>query len=175
MKVILLERIAKLGKLGDLVTVKDGFARNFLLPYKKALRATEENKKHFELQRESFEKKSKDLHTVAEGIARGLKNAVFKVAAPASESGMLYGSVSVKDIAKLVSDKVASLVRPAQVLMPTPIKTVGVHTVSLHLHADVDVQITLSIAPSLEEAENQLKSASKKESAEQTEEPVTTE
>ncbi|MEI8320621.1 MAG: 50S ribosomal protein L9 [Alphaproteobacteria bacterium] len=158
MKVVLLTRIEKLGTLGDVVTVKDGYARNFLIPQKKALRATNENMKQFEAQRAHLETQNKHFHSKAESFAHKLQDFKAIVVRQASEGGILYGSVSARDVAKLVSEQ-GEMVTAAQVKMPQPIKTVGVHTVPVQIHPEIRVDVLISIAPSEEEAKAQLKPA----------------
>src|SRR6476646_3699417 len=138
MKVILLERTGKHGHIGDEVTVKDGYARNFLLPQGKALRATEANRKKFEVERVSIEKRNAERREAAAGIAAGLNGKTVVIIRQAGEPGQLYGSVSSRDVAD-------------------PIKTVGVHPVPLHLHAEVAVSVNVNVARSDDEAERQSK------------------
>jgi len=154
MEVILLERIARLGQMGDTVRVKDGFARNFLLPRGKALRATEANKKVFESQRAQLEARNLELKKEAEQVHGKLDGQTFVIIRQAGETGQLYGSVSTRDIADVITAGGVSVNRNQVVLM-TPIKTIGMHAVPVHLHAEVDSKITLNIARSPEEAERQ--------------------
>lgn len=154
MKVILLERIGKHGHIGDEVSVKDGFARNFLLPQQKALRATEANRKKFERDRADIEKRNQERREAAAGIASGLNGKSVVIIRQAGETGQLYGSVSSRDVADaLISDGFS--VSRSQVDLANPIKTVGVHTVPLHLHAEVAVTITVNVARSEDEATRQ--------------------
>lgn len=154
MKVILLERIGKHGHIGDEVTVKDGFARNYLLPGGRALRATEANRKRFERDRADIEKRNQERREAAAGIAEGLNGHTVVMIRQAGETGQLYGSVASRDVADaLVSDGFS--VSRSQVDLATPIKTVGVHTVPLHLHAEVAVNITVNVARSADEAARQ--------------------
>ncbi|MDC9824030.1 50S ribosomal protein L9 [Devosia sp. ZB163] len=156
MKVILLERIGKHGHIGDEVSVKDGFARNFLLPQQKALRATEANRKRFERDRADIEKRNQERREAAAGVASGLNGKSVVIIRQAGETGQLYGSVSSRDVADaLISDGYA--VTRAQIDLANPIKTVGVHTVPLNLHAEVAVSITVNVARSEDEAERQQK------------------
>ena len=156
MKVILLERIGKHGHIGDEVSVKDGFARNFLLPQQKALRATEANRKRFERDRADIETRNQERREAAAGIAAGLNGKTVVIIRQAGETGQLYGSVSSRDVADaLISDGYS--VSRSQVDLANPIKTVGVHTVPLHLHAEVAVTITVNVARSEDEAERQSK------------------
>lgn len=154
MKVILLERIGKHGHIGDEVSVKDGFARNFLLPQQKALRATEANRKKFERDRADIEKRNQERREAAAGIASGLNGKSVVIIRQAGETGQLYGSVSSRDVADaLISD--GFTVSRSQVDLANPIKTVGVHPVPLHLHAEVAVSITVNVARSEAEAARQ--------------------
>lgn len=154
MKVILLERIGKHGHIGDEVSVKDGFARNFLLPQQKALRATEANRKKFERDRADIEQRNQERREAAAGIASGLNGKSVVIIRQAGETGQLYGSVSSRDVADaLISD--GFTVSRSQVDLANPIKTVGVHTVPLHLHAEVAVSITVNVARSEDEAARQ--------------------
>lgn len=156
MKVVLLERIEKLGRFGDIVTVKNGYARNFLIPQKKALRATNENIQYFDKQRATLETQSQQLQTKAEGFAKKLEGFKLLIIRQASESGILYGSVSARDLAKLVSEE-GQTITATQIKIPQPLKSIGVHTIPIQLHAEVRVEVLASIAPSKEEAEAQLK------------------
>ncbi len=154
MEVILLERISRLGQMGDVVRVKDGFARNFLLPKGKALRANEANKKKFEAQRAQLEARNLERKSEAEKIAELLDGKSFVVVRSAGETGQLYGSVSTRDIADLLSDEGFSVARN-QVLLNHPIKTIGLANVAIALHPEVEVTVTLNVARSPEEAERQ--------------------
>ena len=152
MEVILLERIAKLGQMGDTVRVKDGFARNFLLPKGKALRATAPNKERFEGMRKELEAKNLENRGEAKKIGDKLDGKSFVAIRQASESGQLYGSVSARDIADLVTEGGFSITR-SQVELHAPIKTIGQHKVVLALHPEVEVTVTLNVARNAEEAE----------------------
>ena len=154
MKVILLERIGKHGHIGDEVSVKDGFARNFLLPTGRALRATEANRKRFERDRADIEKRNQERREAAAGIASGLNGKSVIIIRQAGETGQLYGSVSSRDVADALNADGYSVAR-SQVDLANPIKTVGVHSVPLHLHAEVAVSITVNVARSEDEAERQ--------------------
>jgi large subunit ribosomal protein L9 len=154
MKVILLERIGKHGHIGDEVSVKDGFARNFLLPQQKALRATEANRKKFERDRADIEKRNQERREAAAGIASGLNGKSVVIIRQAGETGQLYGSVSSRDVADALNNDGFSVGR-SQVDLANPIKTVGVHPVPLHLHAEVAVSITVNVARSEDEAARQ--------------------
>ena len=154
MDVILLERIARLGQIGDTVKVKDGFARNFLLPQGKALRANEANKKKFEGQRAQLEARNLERKSEAEAVAGKLDGATFIVVRSAGETGQLYGSVSTRDIADILSENGFSVARN-QVELNHPIKTIGLTNVAIALHPEVEVTVTLNIARTAEEAERQ--------------------
>lgn len=154
MKVILLERIGRLGHLGDEVNVKDGYARNFLLPQHKALRATEANRSKFERDRAQIEQRNQERREAAAGIASGLNGKVITIIRQAGETGQLYGSVSSRDIADVLSETGQTVAR-SQVSLAEPIKAIGLHVVPLHLHAEVDVSITVNVARSEDEAERQ--------------------
>ena len=154
MDVILLERIARLGQMGDTVKVKDGFARNFLLPTGKALRANEANKKKFEGQRAQLEARNLERKSEAEKVAETLDGKNFIVVRSAGETGQLYGSVSTRDISDILSDEGFSVSRN-QVELNHPIKTIGLTNIEISLHPEVLVTITLNIARSADEAERQ--------------------
>ena len=154
MKVILLERVGKSGHIGDEVTVKDGYARNFLLPQHKALRATEANRKKFEVERASIEKRNAERREAAAGIAAGLNGKTVVIIRQAGETGQLYGSVSSRDVAEALSAEGYTVAR-SQVTLADPIKTVGVHSVPLHLHAEVAVSVNVNVARSEDEAARQ--------------------
>jgi large subunit ribosomal protein L9 len=154
MEVILLERVAKLGQMGETVRVKDGYARNYLLPGGKALRATEANKKRFEGQRVQLEARNLELKTEAAGVAEKLDGQSFVIIRQAGETGQLYGSVSSRDIADAVTTAGFSLTRN-QVALTTPIKAIGLHKVPIQLHPEVEIAITINVARSPEEAVRQ--------------------
>jgi len=156
MKVILLERVGRMGHIGDEVTVKDGFARNFLLPQQKALRATEANRKRFESERQNIEKRNQERREQAAGVAAGLNGKSVVMIRQAGETGQLYGSVSSRDVADALSADGYSVAR-SQVNLADPIKTVGLHTVALNLHAEVAVTVTVNVARSEDEANRQAK------------------
>jgi large subunit ribosomal protein L9 len=156
MEVILLERIAKLGQMGEKVRVKDGYARNFLLPSGKALRATEANKKRFESQRVELETRNLEMKREAESVGEKLSGKSFILIRQAGETGQLYGSVSTRDIAEVVTAGGFTTNRN-QIVLKTPIKAIGLHEVPVHLHAEVEVPITINVARSPEEAERQAK------------------
>jgi large subunit ribosomal protein L9 len=154
MDVILLERISKLGQMGETVKVKAGFARNFLLPQGKALRANEANKKKFEGQRAQLEARNLERKNEAQQVADQLDGKTFVVVRSAGETGQLYGSVSTRDISDIVTAEGFSVGRN-QVELNQPIKTIGLTNVAIALHPEVEVTITLNIARSADEAERQ--------------------
>ena len=156
MKVILLERTGKHGHIGDEVTVKDGYARNFLLPQHKALRATEANRKKFEVERASIEKRNAERREAAAGIAAGLNGQTVIIIRQAGETGQLYGSVSSRDVAEALTAAGFQVAR-SQVDLADPIKNVGLHVVPLHLHAEVAVSVNVNVARSDDEAARQAK------------------
>ena len=152
MEVILLERIGKLGQMGDVVRVKDGFARNFLLPRGKALRATAENKSKFEGMKDELQARNLELKGHADTLAGKLNGRTIVVLRQASESGQLFGSVSTRDIAGLLSGDSAEVNR-TQVVLNAPIKTIGPYKVPMALHPDVETIVTVIVARSAGEAE----------------------
>lgn len=154
MEVILLERIGKLGQMGDVVTVKNGFARNFLLPRGKALRATPANMKRFEDERAQLEARNLELKSEASGVAEKIDGESFVVIRQAGDTGQLYGSVSTRDISEIVTEGGFTIVR-SQVLLDRPIKMLGVHVVRLSLHPEVETTVNINVARSEEEAERQ--------------------
>ncbi|WP_027165534.1 50S ribosomal protein L9 [Mesorhizobium sp. WSM3224] len=156
MEVILLERISRLGQMGETVKVKDGFARNFLLPQGKALRANEGNKKKFEGQRAQLEARNLERKSEAAQIAEKLDGKSFIVVRSAGETGQLYGSVSTRDIADLLTAE-GFTVNRNQVELNQPIKTIGLTNVAIALHPEVEVTVTLNVARSADEAERQAK------------------
>ena len=157
MEVILLERVAKLGQMGDVVKVRPGYARNFLIPQRKAVRATGENRKRFEEERAQLEATNLSRRSEAEEIAARMKGLSVILIRQAGESGQLYGSVNARDIADSVTDEGVSVARQ-QVVLPRPIKSLGIHDVSLALHPEVVVDILVNVARSPDEAELQAKS-----------------
>ncbi len=159
MEVILLERVAKLGQMGESVKVRDGYARNFLLARGKALRATEGNKKHFETQRAQIEARNLEAKKEAEIVAEKLEGQSFIIIRQAGESGHLYGSVATRDVAEAATAGGFSLNRN-QIVLVHPIKALGLHQVPVHLHPEVDVKITVNVARSAEEAERQARGES---------------
>ena len=156
MDVILLERIGKLGHMGDTVKVKDGYARNFLLPRNKALRATEANKKKFESQRADLEARNHELKRAANEAAGKVDGAVVVIIRQAGETGQLYGSVSARDIADALA-AAGHAVQRSHVAIQQPIKTLGLHPVPIHLHPEVESKVTVNVARSVEQAERQSK------------------
>ena len=154
MEVILLERISRLGQMGDTVKVKDGYARNFLLPKGKALRANEANKKKFDGQRSQLEARNLERRSEAQKIADTLDGKNFIAVRSAGETGQLYGSVSSRDIAELLTAEGFSVGRN-QVELNHPIKAIGLTNVAIALHPEVEVTISLNIARSADEAERQ--------------------
>ncbi len=154
MEIILLERVAKLGQMGDTVRVKDGFARNFLLPRGKALRATEANKKKFESQRVQLEARNLELKKEANAVHDKLDGRTFIIIRQAGETGQLYGSVSTRDIAEAITAAGVTATRN-QVALSQPIKAIGLHAVPIQLHPEVIAKVTINVARSPEEAERQ--------------------
>lgn len=154
MEVILLERIGRLGQIGDVVKVKDGYARNFLLPQGKALRATEANRAHFEDERAQLEARDLERKTDAEAVAGTLGGESFVVIRQAGDNGQLYGSVSTRDIAIAVTEGGFSIER-RQVLLDKPIKTLGLHEVRIALHGEVVPTVTVNVARTDDEAKRQ--------------------
>ncbi|MBI1868940.1 MAG: 50S ribosomal protein L9 [Methylocystis sp.] len=154
MEVILLERVAKLGQMGDTVRVRPGYARNFLLARGKALRATEANKKHFETQRAQIEARNLAARGEAEAVAVKLEGQNFVIIRQAGESGHLYGSVAPRDIAEAATAAGFLLARE-QIALQHPIKALGLHNVPVYLHPEVEVKVVVNVARSSEEAERQ--------------------
>jgi large subunit ribosomal protein L9 len=154
MDVILLERIEKLGQMGDVVSVKPGFARNYLLPQKKAMRATENNRNSFDGQRAQLETVNLEQRGEAESVATKLDGLAFVVVRQASDNDQLYGSVTVRNVAQAITDA-GFTVESKQVQLARPIKTVGMHDVIVKLHPEVSVTVRANVARSDEEAEMQ--------------------
>ena len=154
MEVILLERIAKLGQMGEKVRVKNGFARNFLLPKGKALRATEANVERFENERAQLEARNLEQRQEAEFVAENLNNSTHVIIRQSGESGHLYGSVTTRNIADLLTENGVTIQRN-QVSLQKPVKTIGLHSVDISLHPEVEVSIKLNVARTEEEAERQ--------------------
>ena len=155
MKVILLERVEGWGSLGDVVNVKDGYARNFLLPRAKALRANNANLKVFEGQRADIEARNAKAKEAAGGAGEKLDGTSYILIRQAGESGQLYGSVAGRDVADAVNAEGVSKVERSMVVLDKPIKTLGMHEVKVRLHPEVTVTVTLNIARSQDEAERQ--------------------
>jgi large subunit ribosomal protein L9 len=151
MEVILLERVARLGQMGDVVRVKDGFARNFLLPRGKALRATDENRGRFEGMKSELQARSAKLKTEASGIADKLNGKSFTVLRQASEAGQLFGSVSPRDLVHLITEAGFDVNR-SQISLNAPIKTIGQHTVPVALHPEIETSISVIVARNDDEA-----------------------
>ena len=154
MKLVLLERVENLGQMGDVVTVRPGYARNFLLPQEKALRATEANLARFEAERDALEKRNAERAAAAATDGEKIDGESFVLIRQAGESGQLYGSVTSRDIAEMISEAGVSVSR-GQVAIHAPIKTLGLHEVRIRLHADVSVNVTINVARSEDEAERQ--------------------
>ncbi len=151
MDVILLERIEKLGAMGDVVSVKPGFARNFLLPQSKALRATKANKARFEAERDYLEKRNAENAAQAAADGKTVDGNSYVIIRNAGETGQLYGSVSARDIQEVVGEPV----KRNMISLNQPIKSLGLHEVTVKMHADVSVNITINVARSKDEAERQ--------------------
>jgi large subunit ribosomal protein L9 len=156
MQVILLQRIGRLGQMGDVVNVKDGYARNYLLPQNKALRATEANRKTFEGQRAQLEADNLKHKAEADGVAQKLEGKSFVVIRTAGDTGQLYGSVSTRDIAEIVTAG-GFTVNRNQVVLDKAIKTLGLHDIKVALHPEVLSKIVLNVARSEDEAARQAK------------------
>lgn len=144
MEVILLERIGRLGNTGDVVRVKDGFARNFLIPLKKALRASNENKQVFEAKRAEIEARNAEMKTAAEAMAKQMEGTAITLVRQASEEGKLFGSVTVRDVAEALEAK-GHVVEKSQLLIAQTIKTTGSYIVKATLHAEVVVPVTVNV------------------------------
>ncbi|NQU61417.1 MAG: 50S ribosomal protein L9 [Rhodospirillales bacterium] len=156
MDVILLERIAKLGQMGDVVKVKSGYARNYLLPQKKALRATDANKSHFEGQRAQLESANLENRSEAEKLGKKMEGLAVIMVRQAGEAGQLYGSVNARDISTAVTEAGFTITRQ-QVALDHPIKSLGLYDVKVTLHPEVTVEVTANVARSIEEAKIQTK------------------
>lgn len=154
MDIILLERIAKLGAMGDEVTVKDGYARNFLLPQGKALRANKANRARFEAERAQLEARNEERKQVAQGVADKLNGNTYIAVRSAGETGQLYGSVAARDIVETLSQNDFNIGR-SQVELRAPIKVIGLHDVLIQLHPEVEATITMNVARSEDEAARQ--------------------
>ena len=156
MKVVLLERVENLGAIGDVVTVKDGFARNYLLPRDKARRATSANLKAFELDRAAIEQRNEKNKADAQKVADKIDGQTYVMIRQAGETGQLYGSVAGRDVAEAIQAEGGKVER-SQVVLNTAIKTLGVHEVLVRLHAEVRATVKVNIARSQDEAERQAK------------------
>ena len=156
MKVVLLERVENLGAIGDVVSVKDGFARNFLLPRDKARRATSANLKAFELDRAAIEARNEKNKSEAQKVADKIDGQTYVMIRQAGETGQLYGSVAGRDVAEAVQAEGGKVER-SQVVLNTAIKTLGVHEVLVRLHAEVTATVKINVARSADEAERQAK------------------
>ena len=167
MQIILLERVAKLGQMGEVVRVKDGYARNFLLPRGKALRATAGNREKFETQRVQLEARNLELRSEAAAIGEKLDGQNFIIIRQAGEMGQLYGSVAARDLADILTAGGFS-VGKQQIELNTPIKAIGLHKVPVHLHPEVEVSVTINVARSPEEAERQSRGESVLQGREET-------
>ncbi len=154
MKVVLLERVERLGALGDVVTVKDGFARNYLLPRAKALRANEASLKQFEAQRQDIEARNAKAREAAEKASGKIDGQFYVIIRQAGESGQLYGSVSGRDVADMIIAGGGQVDR-SHVVLDRPIKTLGVHPVKVRLHPEVSITVNVNVARSNDEAERQ--------------------
>ncbi len=154
MQVILLERVPKLGQMGETVKVRDGYARNFLLPQGKALRSNEANKKRFENERATLEARNLERKGEAQTVADALGGKTFVIVRSAGETGQLYGSVAARDVMDALAAERFNVGRN-QVDLNHPIKAIGLHEVTLHLHSEVEIQISVNVARSAEEAERQ--------------------
>ncbi|MGD9639498.1 MAG: 50S ribosomal protein L9 [Alphaproteobacteria bacterium] len=161
MEIILLEKIEKLGSLGDVVKVKTGYARNYLLPQKKALRSSKENIAYFEAQRKHFEALNEGKKTEAEKLAQSLKGLEVVVVRQASETGQLYGSVTIRDIGDALKEKGLKVERK-QILLDQPLKVLGLYDVKVSPHSEVSEVIKVNIARSQEDAARQVEEAVKK-------------
>jgi large subunit ribosomal protein L9 len=156
MDIILLERVDKLGAIGDVVKVRDGYARNFLLPQNKALRATEANKKRFEAMRADLEKRNAEARAQAATAGEKLEGQSFVLIRQAGESGQLYGSVSARDVSD-AAEAAGFVVPRAAVVLDKPIKTLGLYPIKVRLHPEVSVNVKVNVARSPDEAERQAK------------------
>lgn len=156
MKVVLLERVENLGAIGDVVSVKDGFARNFLLPRDKARRATSANLKAFELDRAAIEARNEKNKSEAQKVADKIDGQTYVMIRQAGETGQLYGSVAGRDVSEAIQAEGGKVER-SQVVLNTAIKTLGVHDVQIRLHAEVSATVKINIARSADEAERQAK------------------
>lgn len=154
MDVILLERVESLGQMGEVVTVKNGYARNYLLPQKKALRASKESLVYFETQKAQLQAQNLQRKSEAESVGESMAGMTVVLIRQAGDTGQLYGSVTSRDVAEAVMDA-GSTVDRRQVLLEKPIKELGLHEIGLRLHPEVDIRITVNVARSVDEAEAQ--------------------
>ena len=154
MEILLIENVTNLGVRGDVVNVRDGYARNFLLPKGKALRATDANKQRFEKERVQLEARNLELKREADVVGAKLDGQSFVVLRQAGETGQLYGSVSPRDLAELMT-KAGFSVERSQIVLNVPIKSIGIHKVPVALHPEVEVHVTVNVARSADEAERQ--------------------
>lgn len=154
MKIVLLERVENLGAIGDVVGVKDGYARNFLLPRHKALRATAANLKVFEAQKDQIVARNAAAKAAAEKAASELDGTTYIIIRQAGDSGQLYGSVNARDVMEAVAETGGKVERN-QIVLDTPIKTLGVHVLKVRLHAEVSITISVNVARSVDEADRQ--------------------
>lgn len=157
MEVILLEPIKRLGNIGDVVKVKNGYARNFLLPFNKALRATEDNITYFESKKADIKKESDKKFAAAEKIAKKIENAIVAIIMQAGEDGRLYGSVTAANIAHAASEQTKQEIDRKQIILNAPVKYIGVHTIKIALHAELNTAININVARTLGEAEDAAK------------------
>ncbi len=164
MEIILLERVENLGQMGDVVNVKNGYARNFLLPRKKALRATTRNRDYFDSRRKEIEAQNLEQRKEAESVAVKMDGTSCILIRQAGESGQLYGSVNSRDIAEILTEA-GYKVNRQQIVLSAPIKSLGMHTVFVSLHPEVKVSVTINVARSAQEAENQVTAAAEEEAA----------
>lgn len=156
MKVVLLERVDNLGAIGEVVTVKDGFARNFLLPRDKALRATSKNLEKFELDRVAIEARNEKNKAASQTVADKIDGQTYVMIRQAGETGQLYGSVGGRDVMEAIQAEGGKVER-SQIVLNTPIKTLGVHEILVRLHAEVSASVKINVARSADEAERQAK------------------
>ena len=154
MELILLERVAKLGQMGDIVSVRDGYARNYLLPQGKAIRANAANKARFEAERAQLEARNIEAKAEAEALAERIGEKTVILIRAASETGQMYGSVSTRDLADSLTDDGVSINRN-QISLERPIKSIGMHSVTVILHPEVEITVTANVARSQDEAERQ--------------------
>jgi large subunit ribosomal protein L9 len=154
MQVILLERIRRLGQMGDVVTVKDGYARNFLLPHGKALHATPANRERFESEKVTLEAANLEAKSEADGVAKSLDGSSFVMIRQASDTGQLFGSVTTRDVALEIKNAGVNLER-RQVMLDKPIKSLGIYELTVTLHPEVECAVSVNVARSADEAERQ--------------------